>query len=133
MLEYPDEPISFSEAWFHDDDVEREGWQDAIKKEFHDMKTMKVWHRIKKKDVPNERRIIGSKWVFKRKRDRRFRARLCGLGYTQIAGIDFTANHAPVVNDVSFRIMLVVKMIMRWSSAVIDVAVAFLLMLPLAG
>ena len=123
---YPDEPSAFQEAWHHPDPVEWEGWRTAIRKEFHDMIRMKVWRRIKRRDIPSDRRVIGSKWVFKRKRDGRFRARLCGLGYTQIAGIDFTANHAPVVNDVSFRIMLVLKLMMRWSTAMIDVSVAFL-------
>ena len=126
VLSYPDEPTSFEEAWYNADPREQEGWRSAIKKEFNDMKKMKVWRRIKKSEVPSERRIIGNKWVFKRKRDGRYRARLCGLGYTQIAGVDFTANHAPVVNDVSFRIMLVLKMIFKWSTSVIDVAVAFL-------
>ena len=61
-----------------------------------------VWRRIKKKEVPNDRRAIRSKWVFKRKRDGRYRAGLCGLGYTQVAGVDFNANFAPVVNDATF-------------------------------
>ena len=85
-----------------------------------------VWRRIKKREVPPNRRTIGSKWVFKRKRDGRYRARLCGLGYTQVAGIDFTANFAPVVNDVTFRILLVCKMMKNWDAEVIDIETAFL-------
>ena len=61
-----------------------------------------VWRQIKKKEVPSDRRTIGSKWGFKRKRDGRYRARLCGLGYTQVAGVNFYGNFAPVVNDVTF-------------------------------
>ena len=64
--------------------------------------------------------------MFKRKRDGRFRARLCGLGYTQIAGIDFTANYAPVVNDITFRILLILKMLMEWDAELIDIETAFL-------
>ena len=56
---------------------------------------------MKKKDVPSNRRLIGNKWVFKRKKDGRFRARLVALGYSQIAGLDYDECHAPVVQDVT--------------------------------
>lgn len=125
-VEYPSEPTSFREAWDHPDPIEREGWRDAIRKEFHDMIKRGVWRRVKRTQVPSNRRTIGSKWVFKRKRDGRFRARLCGLGYTQIAGIDFTANYAPVINDVTLRILLVLKMLKNWNTELIDIETAFL-------
>jgi len=40
--------------------------------------------------------LIGSKRVFKEKRDGRFRARLVCLGYSQIPGVDFRNNYATV-------------------------------------
>jgi Reverse transcriptase (RNA-dependent DNA polymerase) len=70
--------------------------------------------------------LIGSKWVFKEKRDGVFRARLVALGYSQILGIDFTGNYSPVVNDSSFRILilLIAKLGLKaWS---LDVETAFL-------
>ena len=39
-------------------------------------------------------------------RDGTYRARLVGLGYSQIPGVDYTDNFAPVAHDVSFRIAL---------------------------
>jgi len=48
--------------------------------------------------------LIGSKWVFKEKYDGRFQARLVCLGYSQIPGVDFSNNYAPVGNDVTFRV-----------------------------
>ena len=123
---YPDEPTTFQDAWHHKDAQEREGWRKAIKKEFHDMMKRGVWRRIKRSEVPSDRRTIGSKWVFKRKRDGRYRARLCGLGYTQVAGVDFNANFAPVVNDVTFRLLLVIKMMNNWNAELIDIETAFL-------
>ena len=104
----------------------QEGWRDAIRKEFHDIIKCGVWNRVKQTQVPTNRRTIGSKWVFKKKRDGHFRARLCGLGYTQIAGIDFTANYAPVINNVTLRILLVLKMLMKWDAEMIDIETAFL-------
>ena len=55
-----------------------------------------------------------------------FQARLCGLGYTQIAGVDSNANYAPVINDVTLRILLVLKMLMNWNAELIDIEIAFL-------
>ena len=43
-----------------------------------------------------------------------------------MAGIDFTANYVPVVNDITFRILLVLKMLMEWDAELIDIETAFL-------
>ena len=72
------------------------------------------------------RRLIGNKWVFKIKRDGTFRARLVALGYSQIPGVDYTDNFAPVAHDVSFRIALARMMVEKLDSLVVDVETAFL-------
>jgi Reverse transcriptase (RNA-dependent DNA polymerase) len=55
-----------------------------------------------------------------------FRARLVACGYGQIPGIDFNESFAPVVNGVSFRIMLIAKLIWDRQASIIDVKTAFL-------
>jgi len=60
------------------------------------------------------------------KRNGVYRARLVALGYNQIPGVDFTDNFAPVVNDVTFRLMLSRKIVEKLSSRIIDVEMAFL-------
>ena len=57
------------------------------------MMSYNVWSRCKMANVPSYRMLIGNKWVFKIKRCGRFRARLCGLSYTQIPGRGFKENH----------------------------------------
>lgn len=47
-------------------------------------------------------------------------------GYTQVAGVDFTEHYAPVLNDITFRILLIWKMIHNHSARIIDVGTAFL-------
>ena len=89
-----DEPSTFEEAWNNEDPKDQEGWKDAIKKEFQDMETRSVWTKVKKSEIPKERRLIGSKWVFKKKRNGVYRARLVALGYSQIPGADYTENDA---------------------------------------
>ena len=67
-----------------------------------------------------------SKWVFKIKRDGTYRARLVALGYSQVPGVDFTDNFAPVVNDVTIRIALARMMMEDLKCMLMDVETAFL-------
>ena len=121
-----DLPTKFLEAWDHPVEYDRNKWRTAILKELNDMISRKVWRNVKAGDVPKNRRLIGSKWVFKVKKDRTFRARLCAIGYSQIAGIDYTDNFAPVVNDVTFRLIVVLMMVNEWVADVVDIVTAFL-------
>jgi galactose-1-phosphate uridylyltransferase len=73
----------FEDAWNHPDANNKKGWREAIKKEFSDMKSRKVWQKVKKNIIPHNKRLIGNKRVFKKKKDGRYRARLCALGYSQ--------------------------------------------------
>ena len=99
-------PITFQDAWYHEDPEERKKWREAIRKEFRDMISKGVWRRIRTKSVPHDRRLIGSKWVFKRKRNGVNCARLCALGYSQIPGIDHQDNYALVIMNVIFRVIM---------------------------
>ena len=85
-----------------------------------------VWRKTERKTIPNDRRLIGNKWVFKIKRDGTYRARLVALGYSQIPGVDYTDNFAPVAHDVTFRIAHVGMMVEKLDSLVMDVETSFL-------
>ena len=54
------------------------------------------------------------------------RARLVALGYSQVPGIDFTKNFAPVVNDVTFKIARTRMMVENLDSMKMDVETVFL-------
>ena len=122
----PNEPKTFQEAWHSPVKEERENWQKAIRKEIKNMIERGVWRKVDRKNIPNNRRLIGNKWVFKIKRDGTYRARLVALGYSQIPGVDYTDNFAPVAHDVSFRIALARMMVEKLDSLVMDVETAFL-------
>ena len=122
----PTEPKTFKEAWHSPVEEERNSWQMAIRKEIKSMTDRGVWRKVDRKNIPNNRRLIGNKWVFKIKRDGTYRARLVALGYSQIQGLDYTDNFAPVAHDVSFRIALARMMVEKLDSLVMDVETAFL-------
>ena len=48
---------------------ERMKWQEGMKKEFNDFERRQVWRKIKVKDVPEGRKLVGCKWVYKLKRN----------------------------------------------------------------
>lgn len=121
-----DEPERFKEAWYHEELTERGKWRNAIKKEFGDMIRRGVWKRVNKCDVPEGKKLLGTKWVFKKKKNGVYRTRLVALGYSQVPGVDFFDNFAPVVNDVTFRVMMIMKAVNEWHGEIIDVETAFL-------
>jgi Reverse transcriptase (RNA-dependent DNA polymerase) len=85
-----------------------------------------VWEVIDEQNVPSDRRCIKNKWIIKVERNGIFRLRLVARGYSQVPGVDFTESFAPVLNDVSFRIILTAKIVRDMTSTVVDIETAFL-------
>ena len=71
----PTELKTFQEAWHCQNEKERYNWTTAIRKEMRSMIGREVWRKTERKKIPNHRRLIGNKWVFKIKRDGTYRAR----------------------------------------------------------
>ena len=122
----PTEPLTFQEAWWQEDTSQRDKWRTAIKTEFNNMVKRGIWKKIAKANVQSGRTLLKSKWVFKIKRDGTYRARLVACGYSQVPGVDYTENYSPVVNDVTFRIILVIWIIRQYEARIIDIETAFL-------
>ena len=85
-----------------------------------------VWRHTNRENVPNNRRLIGNKWVFKKKRNGVYRARLVALGYAQIPGVDQKDNFAPVISEIAFRTILIMGLMYDWTFEIVDIKTAFL-------
>jgi Reverse transcriptase (RNA-dependent DNA polymerase) len=85
-----------------------------------------VWKIIQKLGMPNGRNCIKSIWMFKLKRNRVYRARLVACGYIQVPGVDYQGSFAPVNNDVTFQILLVMMLTWNLKAKVVDIETAFL-------
>jgi len=120
------EPKTFQEAWYYDDQEKRKKWRTVIRKEFRDMIKRGVWANVDQSSIPEGRKLIGSKWVFKEKHDGRFRARLVCLGYSQIPGVDFSDNYVPIGNYVTFRVVMMLRLMFGFHAVLLDVETAFL-------
>jgi hypothetical protein len=125
--EEDDTPTTFQEAWYHKDPVKCAKWRQAIRLEFRQMIKNGVWRKGSGiNSLPANRKGIGTKWVFKEKKNGVFRARLVAKGYDQIAGIDFQYNFAPVTSEVTLRILLVMWVVNDLFAEIADVQTAFL-------
>ena len=51
-----------------------------------------MWKGIKIRDIPSDRRLIVSRWLFRVKRNGVSRSRLIELGYIQIKRVYYTEN-----------------------------------------
>ena len=107
MLLDHDEPTNYEEAMVSPDSAK---WLEAMKSEMRSMYENKVWTLI---DLPNDRRAIEIKWIFKRKTDTDisvtiYKARIVAKGFRQVQGIDYDETFSPVAMLKSVRIMLAI-------------------------
>ncbi|GJZ30549.1 ribonuclease H-like domain-containing protein [Tanacetum coccineum] len=88
----------------------------------------KVWILV---DLPSGKKAIGTKWVFKNKRDERSivvknKARLVAQGFRQEEGIDYDEVFAPVARIEAIRLFLAFASYMGFTVYQMDVKSAFL-------
>ncbi|GJS26632.1 retrovirus-related pol polyprotein from transposon TNT 1-94 [Tanacetum coccineum] len=117
-----EEPKKVSKALQHP------GWVDAMRDELNQFARNKVWTLV---PAPYGKTIIGSKWVFRNKKDKtgiviKSKARLVAQGYNQQEGIDYDENFAPVTRLEAIRIFLAFATYMNFIVYQMDVKSAFL-------
>ncbi|GJY09139.1 putative ribonuclease H-like domain-containing protein [Tanacetum coccineum] len=93
-----------------------------------DEHAMKVWTLV---NLPNDKRAIGTKWVFRNKKDKRGivvrnKARLVAQGYTQEEGIDYDKVFAHVARIESIWLFLAYASFMGFILYQMDVKSTFL-------
>nr|GFA60571.1 putative ribonuclease H-like domain-containing protein [Tanacetum cinerariifolium] len=103
-------------------------WIEAMQEELLQFKLQKVWTLV---DLPNGKRAIGTKWVFRNKKYERGyvvrnKARLVAQGYTQEEGIDYDEIFALVARIKAIRLFLVYASFMGFIVYHMDVKSAFL-------
>jgi hypothetical protein len=72
-----DEPKHFKEASKHKNQKE---WWDAMCTEFHNIRSKEVWKIKKRKDKLSNHKLIGNRWVYKKKDNGTYRARTVAKG-----------------------------------------------------
>ncbi|GJU73358.1 hypothetical protein Tco_1264763 [Tanacetum coccineum] len=83
-------------------------WVEAMQNELLQFKLLNVWTLV---DLPRDKWVIGTKWVFRNKKNKRGivmknKARLVAQGHTQDEGIDYDEVFAPVARIEAIRLFL---------------------------
>ncbi|KAG9442249.1 hypothetical protein H6P81_018103 [Aristolochia fimbriata] len=100
------EPSTYKEV-IQSDNSKR--WLVAMNEKMESLHKNQTWKLVK---PPKGKKIMGCKWVFKRKEgipgveDARYKARLVAKGYSQVPGIDFNDVFSPIVKHSSIRVLL---------------------------
>jgi hypothetical protein len=118
-------PMKFKEAMATDDAPQ---WETAVDEEHERMCKHTVWQAILRRDLPAAAKILTSTWNMKKKANGTFRARLNARGYEQVDGVHYDSHDisAPVTNDVTIRIVLVIMLMAGWVGELLDIKGAFL-------
>ena len=103
-------------------------WEKAIEEELATLKAASTW---KLEEAPPGANIIGSKWVFKAKKDAagniaRYKARLVAQGFSQIGGVDYDDTYAPVAKLASSRAIIAMANRLHFKLHQIDIKGAYL-------
>ena len=121
-----DEPLCYREAKRSPD---WKNWEKAMIEEMDSLKKNNTWVLVNK---PKGKRVIGSKWIYKRKPGipgvelPRFKARLVAKGYSQVEGVDYHEVFSPVVKHTSIRVILSIAAMFDLELEQLDVKTAFL-------
>jgi len=103
-------------------------WEKAINEELATLKAAGTWRM---EEAPAGANIIGSKWVFKAKKDStgniaRYKARLVAQGFSQIGGVDYDDTYAPVAKLASSRAIIAMANRLRLELHQVDIKGAYL-------
>ncbi|CAI7872982.1 unnamed protein product [Closterium sp. NIES-54] len=125
LVEMPGEPATLKEALESSD---AEEWKKAMESELKSIEENGTWELV---ELPEGRKAITSKWLFKIKSDadgkiERYKSRLVAKGYQQKEKVDYKELFAPVVKPTTLRTLLAGAAIKGWVVKQMDVTTAFL-------
>ena len=117
------EPVTIDKAFSGEHSVD---WKKAAKSEFDSLIENHTWDLV---PPPEGKNIVGSRWVFKAKRNadgpiQKYKAWLVAKGYLQSESIDYQEVFSPVARYNSIRSLLAVANVCNWDIHQMDVKTA---------
>lgn len=98
-------------------------WKQAISKEITQLRKYKVFENV---SFDSSRKVIPTKWIFTRKRDGTFKARLVACGYSQKYGIDYDQIASPTPDSTLTNLILSYAKTFDYRTRQLDIRTAFL-------
>src|SRR5271154_1077835 len=104
-------------------------WEEAIATEFKQLKLSGTFEWVK--DLPSGRKAIGSKIVFREKRDgngkvTKYKARIVAKGFSQVPGQDFHFTYSSVAKFTTLRALISMATREDWELHHVDIVGAYL-------
>ena len=107
---------------------QKDSWKEAMGNEITTIENNGVWEVYKEK-LPKGKKPLKMRWVYTIKEDLDenlfAKARCVVKGYTQIAGVDYTESHAPVIQETTFRVVITIGLRHGYTTITLDVEGAF--------
>ncbi|CAG7717892.1 unnamed protein product, partial [Allacma fusca] len=103
-------------------DENSEKWQEAMERELENIEKNETWSLV---DLPEGKKALGVKWVYSRKWNGKYKARLVVLGYQQEENGEESV-YSPVASMTAVKSVLVLAQINGWEIEQLDVDSAFL-------
>ena len=113
-------PMTYKQAMLSD---ECEKWKIAMDSEMSAHYSNNTWDLV---TLPKDRKAIGNRWVFTKKDDGRYKARLVAQGFSQVPGEDYLATFSPVIRYESVKLLLAFSAVDGRVVHQMDVDTAFL-------
>ena len=103
-------------------------WERAIEEELKALREAGTWEVV---DVPKDVNIVGSKWVFKAKKEAsgnviQYKARLITQGFSQVPGVNYFDTFAPVTHLASIQTVLAFAAAEDYKTGQMDIKSAYL-------
>ncbi|CAI7803810.1 unnamed protein product [Closterium sp. NIES-54] len=124
-VEMPGEPATLKEAL---ESIDAKEWKKAIESELKSIEENGTWELV---ELPEGRKAITSKWLFKIKSDadskiEQYKSRLVAKGYQQKEKVEYMELFASIVKPTTLRTLLAAATIKGWVVKQMDVTTAFL-------
>eukprot|EP00957_Ditylum_brightwellii_P010494 795637-Ditylum_brightwellii.AAC.1 len=87
-----------------------------------------MWKPVPKSEVPEDTKVLTSTWAMKPKANGIKRTRFNARGFEQVDGLHYNSQDlsAPVVNDMTVRIVMTLIIMASWIAELLGVPGAFL-------
>ncbi|KAI2505738.1 GAG-pre-integrase domain [Fragilaria crotonensis] len=106
-------------------------WLKSMQNELGNFLKRGAWEYVPRNKIPNTRKPLRCRWLFKEKHDGTKKSRLVVRGYEQEPGVDYVESYSPLATNTTVKVVLAMALYYMgyfddWVTDMIDVEAAFL-------
>jgi hypothetical protein len=106
-------------------------WLQSLDDELENFLKRDAWEFMSRKDLPNNRKTLRCRWIFKKKTNGSRKSRSVIRGYEQIPGVDYVESFSPLATNTTIKVTVAMTMEQMalhddWVIEMVDVEAAFL-------